>query len=325
MDTRLCGHRWDGMSLSGVAWIEALSAQGMHCCLNSYGTSPHLFKRDGYRAGQTDVINLDVAWQSITPNPRHATSGNADDLFVKIIVSGVMSVEQRGQTMTFGQGDIAVVDLSSAFVESFREPTRMSVLRIPKSALGERGVRCRFSGIFRPDLASADVGAVRAVILNLASRASHVSESVIARLGDQCLDLMDVLVDDHAVPDSRRTGAITVLRVKQVVLRHICNPDLSVAQIAAELNVSASSLTRTLKVEGLSPMYYAWTLRLEHSMQLLAGAPRGAIRQIAYKCGFQSAAHFSRAFKERYGMTPSEYAITHKAVPREVAQAPVNG
>jgi AraC-like DNA-binding protein len=45
---------------------------------------------------------------------------------------------------------------------------------------------------------------------------------------------------------------------------------------------------------------------------MLAGAPQGAIQEIAYRCGFASAAHFSRAFKERYGMTPRAYAANRK-------------
>jgi AraC-like DNA-binding protein len=124
---------------------------------------------------------------------------------------------------------------------------------------------------------------------------------------------MDVLVDDRNGQAFGRASTATVLRAKQVIARRIGDPDLSVVRIAAELKISTSCLTRALKANGLSPMRYAWSLRLEHAKRLLAGSPQGATQEVAYQCGFASAAHFSRAFKERYGMTPREYAASHKA------------
>jgi transcriptional regulator GlxA family with amidase domain len=98
-----------------------------------------------------------------------------------------------------------------------------------------------------------------------------------------------------------------------VIARRIGDPGLNVEGIAAELNMSASTLVRAMKANGLSAMRYAWSLRLEHAAQLLAGASHGTIQEIVYQCGFINAAHFSRAFRARYGMTPREYAENQKA------------
>jgi AraC-like DNA-binding protein len=206
------------------------------------------------------------------------------------------------------------------FNESFREPTRLAVLRIPKLALRERGMRHHFPMVCCPDPASPDVGAVRDFVLNLTAQAGKASEALLTRLGDQCLDLMDVLVNDRDAPVSSRTTAATVLRAKQLIARRIGDPELSVVRIAEELNVSTSCLTRALKANGLSPMRYAWSLRLEHATQLLADSPQCAIQEVAYQCGFANAAHFSRAFKERYGMTPRAYAASRKAVRRDAVE-----
>ncbi|HEY4352596.1 MAG TPA: helix-turn-helix domain-containing protein [Paraburkholderia sp.] len=312
MDTGYFESNWDGAASGRSAWIDTVSAHGMQCRVDACHSAPSTVKIA--RAGQTDIFDIDVAWQSVSPIMQRPCFWNGEHLFLKVVRSGAMSIEQRGQTVTFGPGDIAVLDPLHMFNESFRERTRLSILRFPKAALRERGLRHGFPTVCRPDSASADVGAVREFVLNLTSQAGKASEPLLERLGDQCLDLMDVIVNQRDSCASRRASVATMLRAKQVIARRIGDPDLSVVRIAEELNISTSCLTRALRANGLSPMRYAWSLRLEHAMRMLAGAPQGAIQAIAYQCGFASAAHFSRAFKERYGMTPRAYAASRKPV-----------
>ncbi|CAB3767092.1 AraC family transcriptional regulator [Paraburkholderia solisilvae] len=319
MDTWYHENSWDGAPIGRHAWVEAMSMRGLACRFDTCRSGAS--KVDVARAGQTDILNVELAWQSVSPIFDRARYWNGEHLFVKVVLSGAMAIEQRGQTMTFEPGEMAVIDPLHSFNESFCEPTRLSVLRVPKSALRERGLRHRFAAVYRPDPASADVGAVRASVLNLSSQAGKVSDALLARLGDQCLDLMDVLVSDRDAPVAGRANVMTVLRAKQAIARRIGDPELSVVSLASELNISASCLTRALKAAGLSPMRYAWSLRLEHATRLLSGSPPGPIQEIAYQCGFASAAHFSRAFKERYGMTPREYMASRKPAGEPAAQA----
>ncbi len=49
-------------------------------------------------------------------------------------------------------------------------------------------------------------------------------------------------------------------------------------------------------------------MRLERAGQLLrAGA--GTVSEVAYGVGFKSLSHFSRRFREHYGVAPSDYAV----------------
>ncbi|CAB3756580.1 helix-turn-helix domain-containing protein [Paraburkholderia solisilvae] len=316
MDDRLDEHTWNGTPMCRGAWVDAMSSVGLQYRFASShsGTSTH----HSTHAGQSVIVDLDIAWQSASPIVR---CGDDEHLFVQVVRSGMRRVEQRGQTMTFGPGDVAVLDPLAWYDASVRERTRMSILRIPRSALRERGLRHRFPVVCCPDRASPDVCAVRDFVLNAASQAGKASEPMLARFGDQCLDLMDVLINDCSGAVSARSTAVTALRAKQLIARHIADPDLSAARIAAELHMSTSSLTRALQANGLSAMRYAWSLRIEHAARRLrADAPHGAIKAIAYQCGFTNHAHFSRAFKARYDMTPREYAASHKTARSEAAQ-----
>jgi AraC-like DNA-binding protein len=271
------------------------------------------------RAGRARVSSVEAAWFAVSPGSPHPSAAwNAERLIVQVVKSGALFVEQRGQTTRFGPGDLAVLDPEHTFTESFRETTRMSVLSIPKSSLRERGLRHRLPIFLRPNPALADIEAVRGLVLYLASLSGRASETILSRLGEQCIDLMDVLVDDSDDPTLRPSGAANVLIAKQLIARRIGDPDLNADRIAAELNVSKSSLDRAFRAHGLSVMSYVWSLRLERAAQrLLVDTSHGAIKRIIFQCGFSNHAHFSRTFKARYGTTPREYSIEQK---RRVAQ-----
>lgn len=58
-----------------------------------------------------------------------------------------------------------------------------------------------------------------------------------------------------------------------------------------------------------------WLLRkrLEHAAALLRNS-RTAVTQIAFECGFEDSSHFSRVFKERFGVPPAAYREASPAV-----------
>lgn len=73
-------------------------------------------------------------------------------------------------------------------------------------------------------------------------------------------------------------------------------------------------LTRTLKAcRGVTPSVFLNKLRLERVCYLLKTTDDGVL-DIMIACGFNSASHFNRLFKEEYGMTPSRYRVQNRAV-----------
>ncbi len=300
-----------GHAVDRHAWIDALSTEGFHCRFDP--EHPDQYAMEQGQAGPMRISNVEVAWQWLTPMPRRPSIGHDAHLFLKIVQRGSLSIEQNGQTRHLAAGEMVLVDPLRHFNEYFRERTQLSILHIPKEALRERGIRHSLYEACCPDRTSPDVNAVRDFALSIATQMHQASDALMARLGGQCLDLMDVLVGNRAASTAGHAAAATAFRAKQTIARLIGDPDLSVARIAAELHISTSSLTRALKANGLSPMRYAWSLRVEHAAQLLVQTPKCSIQEIAYQCGFVSTAHFSRAFKERYAMTPREFALDQSA------------
>lgn len=91
--------------------------------------------------------------------------------------------------------------------------------------------------------------------------------------------------------------------LREFLLEQLDQP-ITLAQLAHLCDLSPSQFQRHFKATtGITP--YAWLcrLRLEQAMKLLKEGYRGT--EVAYQVGFYDQAHFSRAFKQTYGVVPS--------------------
>lgn len=95
---------------------------------------------------------------------------------------------------------------------------------------------------------------------------------------------------------------------KEVVDAHVCTP-ATVENLAMLTNHSLSSFKREFRrIYNATPASYIIDKRAEKVAGLLAVSDE-SISHIGYDCGFTSPAHLSRVFKNKYGVTPSEYRL----------------
>lgn len=83
--------------------------------------------------------------------------------------------------------------------------------------------------------------------------------------------------------------------------------------LAAELNISVSTLTRMFKkYYNNTPAAYALQSKIE-SARLQLSNTNMTVSQIASSLGFNSVEHFSRIFKKYTSLAPSEYRKNHQS------------
>ena len=97
-------------------------------------------------------------------------------------------------------------------------------------------------------------------------------------------------------------------RFTEVVTEYINREKLDIPFMAAEMNMSVSTLYRKLKgLTGLSGNEFIRKIKLKHSLRLLTEQGLN-VTEAAYASGFNDLGHFRRCFKEEYGVSPSKYA-----------------
>jgi AraC-like DNA-binding protein len=110
-------------------------------------------------------------------------------------------------------------------------------------------------------------------------------------------------------PDEAPSGAVGgafISRFREVVESRLDNSDLSVDDLAADMNLSRVQLYRKVKaVTGSSPVELLRTARLNRAYQLLLTTDK-SVSEVAYAVGFSAPAYFTKCFKEKYGMVPGD-------------------
>ena len=97
-----------------------------------------------------------------------------------------------------------------------------------------------------------------------------------------------------------------VLRAK-ILIDEQFSTQLNLQQIARTACVTPTHLIRLFKEHlTVTPVNYLWSVREKNGARLLAESGL-SIAEIAYRCGFNEPYHFSRRFKNRYGMTPRSF------------------
>ncbi|MFD7013162.1 helix-turn-helix domain-containing protein [Streptomyces sp. NPDC059928] len=86
---------------------------------------------------------------------------------------------------------------------------------------------------------------------------------------------------------------------------HLADPDLSPSLLARELKVSVRTLHRAFGPVQETAGGYILRRRLEQARRELATPGRVSVSELAARWQFADSSHFIRAFKHRYGQTPT--------------------
>ncbi len=157
-----------------------------------------------------------------------------------------------------------------------------------------------------------------AQILHASASASIMTGNILsprdcAQLGEQLSPLVEMTIragDPGALPDVKESRRRAIL---EFVDRNLADPALGIALIGQEFGMSSRTIHKLFEGEAHTVARAIWDLRLERCRDEMADPSLAgrSITEIAHLWGFSDSQHFSRAFKQRFGMTPREYRNLH--------------
>lgn len=101
---------------------------------------------------------------------------------------------------------------------------------------------------------------------------------------------------------------IFMRKVWEKVIENIGNTDYGREQLAADMNVSSSTLYNKLRATtGQNIVSFINTVRMKEACRILKAEPDIRVNELAYRVGFSTRRYFSLCFKKEFGMTVTEY------------------
>lgn len=139
-----------------------------------------------------------------------------------------------------------------------------------------------------------------------------LSPELAALAANQMRDLLALLrVEEREETETTRgrgLGAVRLAAIKRDIAEHIADSDLSIGNVAGRQGISPQYIRALFHREGTSFGDFVTKMRVELiHRQLRSPLYAGrSISTLAFDMGFNNLSWFNRAFKQRFGATPSE-------------------
>ena len=246
---------------------------------------------------------------TVERTPSMATQLPIDCVMFTFVIAGESFHFNGTSPVLVKQGEVAIYDSDSPFMLGFGEGMHAVVASVPRYHLADIGMHDSFRR------------------LKVMRHAGNGVETEAAR------HLLDVLrgaferpagVNDHEFGDTLLADALGALRrlslqpkrtsdhyfaaATAFIESHLGEPNLSTAEIAHALSLSPRHLSRVFAGRDTAVAQHVQELRLERAGALLVSKEGRHLTaaEVGRRCGFTSASHFSRVFRARFGLTPTE-------------------
>ena len=256
------------------------------------------------------IVEVTAASHEVHRTPALIAQAHERYFKLNLQLEGTGLLIQDNREAVLQPGDLAIYDTNRPYTLAFEEQARIMVLMFPCDALS-------LPADYVGQLAAVRMGSgglsgiVGQFIRELSANLDVLNGPSGSRLATNALDLVSTML--HAemdiTPDRMKPQALLAVSIREYIEANLADPLLSPASIAAAHFISTRHLHNVFHESGTTVAGWIRTQRLEGARRdlrdpLHAGKPVGAV---AAGWGFLDAAHFSRTFRDAFGVSPSQW------------------
>ena len=273
---------------------------------------------DGFRGQMRSRVldRMSIVEVTATSHEVHRTPAliaRAHERYFKLNLQleGTGLLVQDNREAVLRPGDLAIYDTNRPYTLTFEEQARMMVVMFPCDALSLPADYVGQLAAVRMAGSTGLSGIVGQFIRQLSENLDVLSGPSGSRLAANALDLVSTML--HAemdiAPDRMKPQALLAVSIREYIDANLSDPLLSPATIAAAHFISTRHLHNVFHESGTTVASWIRSQRLEGARRdlrdpLHAGKSVGAV---AAHWGFLDAAHFSRTFRDAFGVPPSDW------------------
>jgi AraC family transcriptional regulator, positive regulator of tynA and feaB len=246
----------------------------------------------------------------------------SDHPYVKILfqTQGVSYFEQASRRFEIRPGDCLVYDVSCPHTIISPAFTRHDVVIVPKELLRDRGLAIADLAAHKLSACSGTGRIAHNFVRAAFGEAAHLPPVYAVGVAESLIDLLLLPLREAEMSLDRAGPEAMYLRAQNFIRDHLRDPELCIDRIAAELHCTKRYLHMLFSDRGVTVSVYIWQARLHHCRQELESLCGRTITDVAFSWGFSSSSHFSRLFRQYFGISPS--AIQKRSYLSAVSSGP---
>lgn len=233
---------------------------------------------------------------------------------LSLMLEGEGMVMQDAREAVLRQGDLAIYDTTRPYSLLASEGARTAIVMFPREMIALPPEMVAQLTAVRFDRSQGLAASVSPFMCQLMKQLDQFARPGGSRLPHNIVDLLGTMLVSELdlAPNETSPGGRLLRQVMDYIEDHLNDPDLRPASIAAAHFISARYLQVLFQRNGMTISSWVRERRLERCYRDLADSSLAgeSVAQLAAKWGFPEPAHFSRAYKKRFGVSPRQTRIS---------------
>lgn len=269
---------------------------------------------DIWQLGPVSATRIDCDAVLYRRTPKHLREEKESSFLISMPGSAEVAFRQNARETLCRPGGF-IIERSDAPYEYWHETSDIQwVTKVPRDSVRARiGASEKFLGLSvdaRSGIASYFLASLQAAI----AHAGSMDDKARALAGEHLIEVLCLaLLADERVLESTESSIRMAhrQRAETFIRNNLKNQDLSAGMVADACGISMRYLQQLFAGTGFTVSGYIRDCRLircDEDLRRRTGSD--TITTIAYRWGFSDQAQFSRHYRARFGMTPSEARLS---------------
>ena len=236
-----------------------------------------------------------------------------DDLLLAVQLEGAVVIKEGEVEFTQYPGSISLMSAGEPYSVIHTQKSHRLILHIPFAVYQERVLAHQETKRFRPRLMPAGglVTIVHGMLKLMVNETATLTLTEQHTLAECLLELVAAMLRsevDHDYEQNHTKQSALFRRILEFMEANFTDCELAPEKIASANGISMRYLHSLFQQAGLTVSKWIWERRLKATREDLLDPSMNHMRvsEIAYRRGFNDPAHFSRAFKTRFQISPSK-------------------
>lgn len=287
-------------------------------CATKFDVGFHPLERDDYwgylkhlRTNQHQITQWHAAPAKVSRTTDQAKRSQSKAYEFIAVVKGSLTFSQRNRSLVVSEDDLVVGDASEAFILEHTHDVQALTFTLPHSDL-DRLISAK--KIDEPVKIQCQSGLAHLgldYLKNLAREVESLSPNDFKLAARHFVEVAVTVLDGARDLSSSLRGsrAITFKRITRLVCDRIGDLEFSPGRLSQETGLSPRYLQSLFQSSGFTVQSYIRTQRLDRAQAMLRSPAYQSlsVTEIALQCGFSNPSHFSKAFRNEFDCSPTQF------------------